>query len=106
MLLATTREKPRSRATCMHVDVVARARNRTGTERQRVSLGPCAAESIVIAAERGDVSQEEMRDENRLRRPQVRVRGHQRIADRRCLTRKGGDEAATPRCSSGMRRRR
>ena len=91
MLLATMREKPRSRASCCDVDLVAGAGNRAGSERQRVGLGARAAEPVVIAPQRGDVRQEEMRDENRLRRPEVRERGHQRVAGVRRLARERGD---------------
>ena len=51
-----------------------------GAERQRVGFGARAAEPIVIAPKRRDVRQKEMRDENRLRRPQMRERRHQRVA--------------------------
>ena len=51
--------------------------------------------------------EEEMRDQHRLRRAEVRERRHQRVAGRRRLRRRARRRRrATARCSSGMRRRR
>ncbi len=80
MLLATTREKPRSRGQRLDVDGVAGARNRAGSERQRVGFRRGGRQPIVIAPERRDVREEKMRDEHRLRRPEMRERRHQRVA--------------------------
>ena len=107
MLLATTREKPRSRGERVDVDGVARAGDRARAERQRVGLVARGREAREIAAQRRDVREKEMRDEHRLRRPEVRERRHQRVAGRRRPARRARRRPrATPRCSSGMRRRR
>ena len=45
------------------------------------SRAPC--EALVVAPQRRGVREEEMRDEHRLRRPEVRERRHQRVAGRR-----------------------
>jgi hypothetical protein len=66
------------------VDRVAGAGDRPGTERQRVGFRSRERQAIVIATQRGDVGEEEMRDENRLRGAQMREGRHQRI------TRAGG----------------
>ena len=89
------------------VDRVARAGDRAGAERQRVGFGARRREALVVAAERRGVRQKEMRDEHRLRRPEVRVRRHQRVARRRGLRRRAPRRrAASACCSAGMRRRR
>ena len=80
MLLSTMREKPRSRASACDVDRVAGAGNRARTERQRVGLAPGGAEPIEVAPERRRVREEEVRDQHRLRRTEVRERRHQRVA--------------------------
>jgi len=48
---------------------------------------PCDAEPLVIAAKRRRVSEKEMRHEDRLGRPQMRERGHHRVAGRSRLLR-------------------
>ena len=93
MLLATTREKPRSRASASTSIGVARARNGARAERQRVGFGARGRQALVIAPQRRDVRQEEMRDQHRLRRAEVRERRHQRVAGRGRLRRQRGDDA-------------
>ena len=80
MLLATTRREPEVARQRVDVDVVARSGDRAGAERQRVGFGPRAARKpIVVAPERRHVREKEMRDEHRLRRPEVRERRHQGV---------------------------
>ena len=58
---------------------------------QRVGLGAGARQPLVVAAQRRDVRQEEMRDQHRLRRPEVRERRHQRVAGGGRLLRERGN---------------
>ena len=62
------------------VDRIARARDRAGAERHRVGFGARGLETIDVAAQRRCMGEKKMRDQHRLRTPQVRVRGHQRTA--------------------------
>ena len=64
-------------------------------------------EALEVAPERRGMREEEVRDQHRLRRPEMRERRHQRVAGRRGLRRKRRDDRARrPRCSTGIRRRR
>ena len=83
MLLATMREKPRSRGERVDVD-----RRSWCRQSRREPSGSASASSRAprepreVAAQRRDVREEEMRDQHRLRRPEVRERRHQRVAGR------------------------
>ena len=79
MLFSTMRVKPRSAGERVHVDGIARAGNGARTERQRVGLAPGVVESIDVPFERRRVREEEVGDEDRLRRTEVRERRHQRV---------------------------
>ena len=57
----------------VHVDRIARAGDRAGSERQLVYLAEHRVEPIDVAAKRRAVRQQEVRDQHGLRAPQVRV---------------------------------
>ena len=61
----------------------------------------------MVAPQRRDVREKEVRDENRLRRPEMREGRHQRVAGRCGLPAQRGDtRPRLPCCSTGIRRRR
>ena len=94
MLLSTMREKPRSRGERVDVDGVARCRqsrrSRAAAHRPRRAPPASRAKSRRSGAA---CDEEEMRDEHRLRRAEVRERRHQRVARRRRLRRERVDHA-------------
>ena len=89
MLLAATREKPRRAASAVHVQRIARAGDGARPERQGVGRAARDVEVVVVAPERRDVREEEVRDEHRLRPAQVRVGRHGRVARARAPGRAG-----------------
>ena len=94
MLLATTREKPRSRGERVDVD-----RRSWCRQSRREPSGSASASSRAprepreVAPQRRRVREEEVRDQHRLRRAEVRERRHQRVAGRRGLRRQRVDDA-------------
>ena len=107
MLLRTTREKPSARGQARRIDRIAGAGNRARAERERVGLVGGRSEPRVIAAKRGGVRQEVVRDEHRLGAAQVRVGRHQRRSGVFRLVGACGDQRRDRRlAATGMRRRR
>ncbi len=64
----------------LDVDWIARAGDRAGSERQRIGLLARPGQPVVVAAQRRDMGEQEVRHQHRLRRTEVRVRRHQRVA--------------------------
>ena len=78
MLFATTRENPRSGRERRGIDRVVGAGDGARPERQRIGFGGNRTEACMVAAQRGGVREQEVRDEHGLRAPQVCIRRHQR----------------------------
>ena len=75
------RKPQRPRQLC-RIDRVIGAGHRARSQRHRVGLASRPRETRMIASQRGNMRQKEMRDEHRLRAPQVRIGRHQRGAAR------------------------
>ena len=131
MLLATMRGETEIARERLDVDGVAGAGNRARSERQRVGLGAGGGQPIEVAPQRRHVREKEVRDEHRLRRPEMRIGRHQGFAGRRRLRRQRFDDGrhrplqapesggagtaagratpvrcATGQCAAGVRHRR
>ena len=91
MLLAHDARKAEARGQRRGVDGVAGAGDRARAERQRVGFFARDLEPVMIAAQRGGVAQQEVRDQHRHGAAHVRVRRHQRVARPLGLVGKRGD---------------
>ncbi len=82
MLLATTREKPRRDGEHRRVHRVVGACDGAGSERHRIGFLRRPAQPVVVAPQRRDMRQKEVRHEHGHRAPKMRVGRHDSRAGR------------------------